>query len=136
MGVQEGATKDYPRFVTFDQLERSFKEDILPALEKRIAQRNHLKSDGAGAFKEAEKQGYTVHPIPFATEPDKAKKHLKWIHHFKLRHTSSWGWLPTYHGCSPKYRKAYLASEFAYRFNPALLATTKPSTACSPPASG
>ena len=57
MGVQEGATKDYPRFVTFDQLERSFKEDILPALEKRIAKGSHLKSDGAGAFKDSEKQG-------------------------------------------------------------------------------
>ena len=114
MGVQEGATKDYPRFVTFDQLERSFKEDILPALEKRIAKGSHLKSDGAGAFKEAEKQGYTVHPIPFATEPDKAKKHLKWIHH--LSSNLKLGLASTYHGCSPKYRKAYLA-EFAYRFN-------------------
>ena len=53
-------------------------------------------------------------PIPFATEPDKAKKHLKWIHH--LSSNLKLGLASTYHGCSPKYRKAYLA-EFAYRFN-------------------
>ena len=28
--------------MTFDQLERSFKEDILPALEKRIAKGSHI----------------------------------------------------------------------------------------------
>jgi len=37
MGVQEGRTKNYPRFVTFEQLASGFKEEILPALEKRIA---------------------------------------------------------------------------------------------------
>jgi transposase-like protein len=36
MGVQEGMTHDYPRFVTFEQLETAFKEEVLPALEKRI----------------------------------------------------------------------------------------------------
>jgi len=114
MGVQEGRTKNYPRFVTFEQLETAFKEEVLPALEKRIAKGSRLKSDGAGVFLQARKKGYPTRSIPFHQEPDKAKEHLKWIHwlsvNLKMRLSS------TYHGCSPKYRKAYLA-EFAYRFN-------------------
>lgn len=114
MGVQEGVSKNYPRFVTFEQLAAGFKEEILPALEKRIAKGSTLKSDAAGAFKEAEKKGYDVHQISFSKEPDKAKEHLNWIHW--LSSNLKRGLVSTYHGCFPKYRKAYLA-EFAYRFN-------------------
>lgn len=114
MGIQEGSSTGYPRFVSFEQLASGFKEEILPALEKRIAKGSHLKSDGAAAFKQAETKGYQVEQVPFKKEPDRAKEHLKWIHwlstNLKLRLAS------TYHGCWPKYRKAYLA-EFAYRFN-------------------
>ena len=63
MGVQEGKTrnkgKDYPQFVSFEQLAAAFKEDILPAIEKRIAKGSTLKTDDAGAFKEAKEKGYT-----------------------------------------------------------------------------
>jgi hypothetical protein len=114
MGVQEGDTKNYPRFVTFEQLEAAFKDEVLPALEKRIAKGSKLKSDGAGVFGQAQKKGYDVHQVPFKTEPDKAKEHLKWIH--RLSTNLKLGLSATYHGCSPKYRRAYLA-EFAYRFN-------------------
>ena len=114
MGVQEGVTKDYPRFVSFEQLASGFKEEILPALEKRIAKGSTLKSDAAGAFAQAEKKGYTVHQVPFSREPDKAKEHLKWIHWLSVNLKREL--VSTYHGCFPKYRKAYLA-EFAYRFN-------------------
>jgi transposase-like protein len=114
MGVQEGVSQNYPRFVTFEQLASGFKEEILPALEKRIAKGSTLKSDAAGAFKEAEKKGYGVHQISFSKEPGKAKEHLNWIHW--LSSNLKRGLVSTYHGCFPKYRKAYLA-EFAYRFN-------------------
>jgi len=114
MGVQEGVLSDYPRFVTFDQLASGFKHEVLPALEKRIAKGSRLKSDAAGAFTQAQKKGYQVEPVPFAKEPDKAKNHLKWIHW--LTSNLKRGLVSTYHGCFPKYRKAYLA-EFAYRFN-------------------
>jgi transposase-like protein len=114
MGVQEGATKDYPRFVTFEQLATGFKEEVLPALAKRIAKGSKLKSDAAGAFEQAKKEGYDVKQIPFATRPEEAKDHLKWIHW--LTTNLKRGLMSTYHGCFPKYRKAYLA-EFAYRFN-------------------
>jgi hypothetical protein len=114
MGVQEGETKNYPRFVTFEQLETVFKNEVLPALQKRIAKGSRLKSDGAGAFKQAEKEGYQVDQVRFTKEPDRAKDHLKWIHW--LSSNLKLGLASTYHGCSPKYRKAYLA-EFAYRFN-------------------
>jgi hypothetical protein len=114
MGVQEGDTKNYPRFVSFEQLETAFKDEVLPALEKRVAKGSRLKSDGAGAFRQAEKRGYAVAQVPMTKEPDKAKEHLKWIHW--LSSNLKLGLASTYHGCSPKYRKAYLA-EFAYRFN-------------------
>jgi len=114
MGVQEGTTKNYPRFVTFEQLASGFKEEILPALEKRIAKGSTLKTDAAGAFEQAKEKGYKVRQVPFAKEPDKAKEHLKWIHW--LSSNLKRGLVSTYHGCFPKYRKAYLA-EFAYRFN-------------------
>jgi len=114
MSVQEGASKDYPRFVSFEQLESAFKEQILPALEKRIAKGSHLKSDAAGAFIQAAKRGYTVDSVSMKAHPAEAKEHLKWIHH--LSTNLKRGLVSTYHGCFPKYRKAYLA-EFAYRFN-------------------
>ena len=114
MGVQEGTTKDYPRFVTFEQLASGFKDEILPALEKRIAKGSMLKSDAAGVFERATERGYQVHQVPFAQKPDKAKENLKWIHWVSTNMKR--GLTSTYHGCFPKYRKAYLA-EFAYRFN-------------------
>jgi transposase-like protein len=114
MGVQEGTIKDYPRFVTFEQLASGFKEEILPALEKRIAKGSMLKSDAAGVFEQAAKKGYEVQPVSFTKEPNKTKEHLKWIHW--LSSNLKRGLVSTYHGCFPKYRKAYLA-EFAYRFN-------------------
>ena len=112
MGVQEGTTKDYPRFVSFEQLEAAFNKEMLPLLEKRIAKGSKLKTDAAGVFEQA--AGYKVKQVPFATEPEKAKKHLKWVHW--LSSNLKRGLSSTYHGCFPKYRKAYLA-EFAYRFN-------------------
>ena len=115
IGVQEGLNKDYPRFVSFEQLASSFKEDILPALEKQLAKGSKLKTDAAQVFGGAtRRKGYKVKQIPFATEPDKAKEHLKWVHW--LVSNLKRGLVSTYHGCFPKYRKAYLA-EFAYRFN-------------------
>ena len=112
MGVQEGKTKDYPRFVSFEQLEAAFNKEMLPLLKKRIAKGSQLKTDAASVFEEA--TGYKVQRVPFSTEPEKAKKHLKWIHW--LSSNLKRGLTSTYHGCFPKYRKAYLA-EFAYRFN-------------------
>jgi len=112
MGVQEGKTKDYPRFVSFEQLEAAFNKEMLPLLDKRIAKGSKLKTDAASVFEQA--AGYKVEQVPFSTEPEKAKKHLKWIHW--LSSNLKRGLTSTYHGCFPKYRKAYLA-EFAYRFN-------------------
>jgi hypothetical protein len=114
MSVQEGATKDYPRFVSFEELASGFKKDVLPALEKRVAKGSTLKTDGAGVFGAAKKKGYEVEQSSFSKEPDKTKAHLKWVHW--LSSNMKRGLVSTYHGCFPKYRKAYLA-EFAYRFN-------------------
>jgi Zn ribbon nucleic-acid-binding protein len=113
IAVQEGAQSE-PRFVTFEELESSFKEHVLPALEKRIVKGSLLKSDEAGVFIQAGKHGYRVKAVPMSTDPETAKKHLHWV--FVLSSNLKRGLLSTYHGCFPKYRKAYLA-EFAYRFN-------------------
>lgn len=112
--VQEGENKDYPRFVTFEELATAFSKEMLPLLEKRIAKGSKLKTDAAGAFEGMTKKGYKLKQVPFATEPEKAKEHLKWVHW--LISNLKRGLVSTYHGCFPKYRKAYLA-EFAYRFN-------------------
>lgn len=114
MGVQEGEARDYPRFVTFEQLESSFKEDVLPAIVRRIARGSRLKSDAAGVFKQAESRGYRVDQVSFARKREKAKEHLKGV--YWVSSNTKRGLASTYHGCYPKYRKAYLA-EFAYRFN-------------------
>jgi hypothetical protein len=114
MGVQEGATKNYPRFVTFQQLESFFKDDLLDKIEKSVEKGSTLKSDGAPSYPNARKKGYKVKPVTFDLDPEKAKKHLQWVHW--VSSNIKRGLVSTYHGCFPKYRKAYLA-EFAYRFN-------------------
>jgi len=55
-----------------------------------------------------------VDQLSYKEHPAKTQKHLKWIN--LLTSNLKRGLLSTYHGCFPKYRKAYLA-EFAYRFN-------------------
>jgi transposase-like protein len=114
MGIQEGATKGYPRFVSFEQLESYFKDALLPLLQKRIAKGSRLKTDGNPTYANAKEQGYEVEQVAFRKDREKAKKHLKWI--YWVSSNLKRGLNSTYHGCFPKYRKAYLA-EFAYRFN-------------------
>jgi hypothetical protein len=113
MAIQEGQRGD-PRFVTFEELMSYFKEGLLEPIEKRIEKGSTLKSDGNPSYTGAREKGYHLEPVAFEREPDKAKEHLKWIHW--LSSNLKRGLVSTYHGCFPKYRKAYLA-EFAYRFN-------------------
>jgi hypothetical protein len=113
MAIQEGHKGD-PRFVTFEELASYFKEDLLPPIDKRIDKGSTLKSDGNASYAKAKEKGFKVESVAFDRDPQKAKEHLKWIHWVStnIKH----GLVSTYHGCFPKYRKAYLA-EFAYRFN-------------------
>jgi transposase-like protein len=113
VAIQEGKKGD-PRFVKFEELESAFKEHVLPVLEKNITKGSRLKSDEGGVFLIAKKLGYKVRPIAMSTHPEKAKEHLHWV--YVLTSNVKRGLISTYHGCFPKYRKAYLA-EFAYRFN-------------------
>lgn len=113
MGVQEG-TKGNPRFVTFEQLASYFKDDLLNKIDKAIEKGSTLKSDAKQGFASAKDRGYQLDPVHFSKDPKTAKEHLKWIHW--ISSNIKRGLVSTYHGCFPKYRKAYLA-EFAYRFN-------------------
>ncbi len=113
MAVEEGDQSN-PRFVTFEQLASYFKKDLVAPIEKRIAKGSTLKSDGNASYASAKDKGYKLEPVAFDKEPDRAKEHLKWIHW--VSSNIKRGLVSTYHGCFPKYRKAYLA-EFAYRFN-------------------
>ena len=113
MAIQEGKIAN-PRFVKFEELESFFKEDLIRPIEKQIEKGSTLKSDGNASYLAAKEKGYEVDPVIFDKEPDKAKEHLKWIHW--VSSNTKRGLVSTYHGCFPKYRKAYLA-EFAYRFN-------------------
>jgi transposase-like protein len=104
-----------PKFVTFEELETIYEEHVLPALDKKIKKGSKLKTDGAGAYTKAGRNGdYQVEQVVFMNEPEKAKAHLKWVN--MLTSNLKRFLLSTYHGVYPKYRKAYLA-EFAYRFN-------------------
>ena len=113
MAVQETA-KGNPRFVTFEELDAYVKETLLSKIDKAIEKGSTLKSDGNASYASAKERGYHVDAVNFKKDPAKAKDHLQWIHwgssNIKL------GLASTYHGCFPKYRKAYLA-EFSYRFN-------------------
>jgi arsenate reductase-like glutaredoxin family protein len=113
MGVQEGS-KGNPRFVTFEQLESYFKDNLLSKIGQAIEKGSTLKSDAKQAYASAKDQGYHVEQVNFRKDPQTAKEHLKWIHW--ISSNIKRGLVSTYHGCFPKYRKAYLA-EFAYRFN-------------------
>lgn len=113
MAIQEGSQGN-PRFVTFEELESFFKDNLLSKIDKVIEKGSTLKSDGNQSYASAKERGYQLDPINFSKEPDRAKEHLKWIHW--VSSNIKRGLLSTYHGCFPKYRKAYLA-EFAYRFN-------------------
>lgn len=113
IAVQEGL-KGNSRFVTFEELESHFKEDLLSKIEKRVEKGSTLKTDGNQSYAAAKPLGYEVDPVAFDRNPEKAKAHLKGA--YWLTSNLKRGLVSTYHGCFPKYRKAYLA-EFAYRFN-------------------
>jgi transposase-like protein len=113
MAIQEGF-KGNPRFVTFEELESFLKEGLLPKIEKAIEKGSTLKADGNWSYGAAKAMGYKVDRVAFMKDPEKAKAHLRWIHW--VSSNIKRGLVSTYHGCFPKYRKAYLA-EFAYRFN-------------------
>ena len=113
MAIEEGS-KGNPRFVTFEELESYFKETLLSKIDKAIEKGSTLKSDGNESYASAKERGYQVEPVHFSKAPEKAKDHLQWIHW--VSSNIKRGLVSTYHGCFPKYRKAYLA-EFAYRFN-------------------
>ena len=113
IAVEEGA-KAQPRFVTFEELEDIYDEQIVSAIEKRIKKGSTIKSDGSGAYEKAAKKGYTHSRSVYSRDPQKTAEHLKWVN--MLTSNLKRFLLSTYHGVFPKYRRAYLA-EFAYRFN-------------------
>lgn len=113
IGVEEGA-KAQPRFVTFEELENIYDEQILSAIQKHVKKGSTIKSDGAGAYEKLTKKGYAHDQSIYSNDPEKTAEHLKWVN--MLTSNLKRFLLSTYHGVFPKYRKAYLA-EFAYRFN-------------------
>ncbi|OGZ08258.1 MAG: hypothetical protein A3D65_02815 [Candidatus Lloydbacteria bacterium RIFCSPHIGHO2_02_FULL_50_13] len=113
IGVEEG-TKGQPRFVTFEELENIYDQQILGAIERRVEKGSTIKSDGAGAYEKAAKKGYAHERSVYSNDPQKTAEHLKWVN--MLTSNLKRFLLSTHHGVFPKYRKAYLA-EFAYRFN-------------------
>ena len=102
------------RFVTFEELETIYEEHVLPALQKHLKKGSKIKSDGAGVYVKAGKQGYEHDRVVTMKNPDAGHDHLKWVN--TLTSNLKRFLLSTYHGVKPKYRKAYL-EEFAYRFN-------------------
>jgi len=113
MAVQEDKNGG-PKFVTFEEIERVYETQILPAIEKNIKKGSKIISDGEGSYVKIKAKGYEHERYVESTEPEIAHEKLKWIN--TLTSNLKRFLLSTHHGVYPKYRKAYLA-EFAYRFN-------------------
>jgi len=113
IAVEEG-DQGKPRFVSFEELETIYEDHVLPALQKNIKKGSKIKSDGAGAYVKAKKNGYEHDRVVTMKNPDAGHEHLKWVN--TLTSNLKRFLLSTYHGVDPKYRKSYL-EEFAYRFN-------------------
>lgn len=113
IGVEEDE-KERPRFVTFEELEAIYDQQIVSAVEKNIKKGSMVKSDGSGAYKKLKKKGYQNLQSIYTKYPEQTIAHLKWVN--MITSNLKRFLLSTYHGVFPKYRDAYLA-EFAYRFN-------------------
>lgn len=112
--VEEGK-KSRPRFVSFEELETIYDEHLIPALRKKVSKGSKLKTDGAGSYVNASKDGdYKHERSVYMKDEKKTQEHLKWVN--TLTSNLKRFLISTYHGVYPKYRRAYLA-EFAYRFN-------------------
>jgi hypothetical protein len=113
MAVEEDSNGG-PRFVSFEQLETIYEEHVVPAITKSLRSGSKIKSDGAGAYGKAKKEGYEHEQSVEMREPEKTHEHLQWIN--TITSNLKRYLLSTHHGVFPKYRKVFLA-EFAYRFN-------------------
>lgn len=111
--VEEGA-EGGPRFVSFEELETIYEQHVLPALAHHVKKGSTIKSDGAGAYLKAKKQGYGHERSVYLRDAAKTQQHLHWVN--ILTSNLKRFLLSTHHGVHPKYRRAYLAA-FAYRFN-------------------
>src|SRR3989344_223446 len=113
IGVEENQ-KERPRFVTFEELEAIYDQEIVSAIEKNITKGSTVKSDGSGAYRKIKKKGFKNLQSVYTKNPAQTAAHLKWVN--ILTSNLKRFLISTYHGVFPKYRDAYLA-EFAYRFN-------------------
>lgn len=113
IGVEE-SEKGRPRFVTFEELEAIYDEQIVSAIQRRIKKGSTVKSDGSGAYQKIKRKGFKNLQSVYTKNPAQTAEHLKWVN--MLTSNLKRFLLSTYHGVLPKYRDAYLA-EFAYRFN-------------------
>ena len=78
IGVAEDA-KEQPRFVTFEELEAIYDEQILAAIEKHVKKGSTITSDGSGAYGKVTKKGYVHEGSVYANDPQKTAEHLKWV---------------------------------------------------------
>jgi hypothetical protein len=113
IGVEEDS-RERPRFVTFEELETIYHEQIASAVEKNVEKGSVVKSDGSGAYSKLTNKGFKSFQSVYAESPAATAEHLKWVN--MLTSNLKRFLLSTYHGVFPQYRDAYLA-EFAYRFN-------------------
>lgn len=110
----EETRKGGPRFLSFEELETIYAEHVLPALERNVQKGSILKSDGAGAYLKARKEGYKQRRSIYQKNRVKTQKHLWWVN--MITSNLKRFLVSTHHGVHPRYRKTYL-EEFAYRFN-------------------
>lgn len=113
IGVEED-WKGRPRFVTFEELEAIYDQQIISAVSKKIEKGSTVKSDGSGVYQKIGRKGFKNLRSVYTKYPVQTAEHLKWVN--MLTSNLKRFLLSTYSGVFPKYRDAYLA-EFAYRFN-------------------
>ena len=112
IAVKEGPGSK-PALLSFEPLGEKPDQDVVPAINKRIAKGSLIKGDAANIYAQLPGLGYQIRVIP-QRKKKFAEVHLKWVN--TLTSNLKRYLLSTHHGISPKYRHTYL-NEFAYRFN-------------------
>lgn len=78
IGVEED-WKGRPRFVTFEELESIYDQQIISAVSKKIEKGSTVKSDGSGAYQKIGRKGFKNLRSVYTKYPIQTAEHLKWV---------------------------------------------------------
>ncbi len=76
IAVEENS-KGGPRFLSFEELESIYEEQVVPAIKKNVRYGSTIKSDGSGVYVKAQKEGYKHERFVEMREPEKNTRAFK-----------------------------------------------------------